>query len=207
MFSGIISELGRVKSMTPQGHEGIRFAIQFKSTKNLVVGASVAIDGVCLTVVRCVGDLVEFDAIPETLSKTTLGNLKVNHFVHVERALKMGDELGGHLLSGHVHGVGKVCSIDRAPFVLTVQVSHELSPYIFDKGFISLSGASLTVVKAIDHTFSVALIPETLRATKFSECHIGDFLNVEVDQTTKTTVDCIERSLESILIRMNLKKD
>jgi riboflavin synthase len=201
LFSGIISELGIVKSISPQGSKGIRLAIQFKSTQNLVIGASVSIDGVCLTVVTSEPDHVEFDAIPETLSKTTLGSLKANHLVHIERALKVGDEIGGHLVSGHVHGVGKVCGIAENPFVLSVEVPEIMSRYIFEKGFISLSGASLTVVSVLDKVFTVALIPETLRVTKFSHCKVGDHLNIEVDQTTKAMVDCLESSLEAILRR------
>lgn len=166
-----------------------------------MVGASVSVDGVCLTVVKSDAGQVEFDAIPETLSKTTLGSLNVNHLVHIERALKVGDEIGGHLVSGHVHGVGKICGIAEAPFVLSIEVPEIISRYVFEKGFISLSGASLTVVSVLDKVFTVALIPETLRVTKFSRCKVGDYLNVEVDQTTKAMVDCLESSLEAILRR------
>jgi riboflavin synthase len=191
VFTGIIAGLGLVtEAQTSNGI--LRLSIKTPLVQDLKIGASVAVDGVCLTVVKQEGDLIKFDVISETLSKSTLGFLQVGAKVHLERSLKLGDELGGHLVSGHVHGVGKVVSLNQDPWLIHVAVDPILSRYIFEKGFISLAGASLTVVSVKDHVFSVALIPETIRVTKFGNLVVGDFLNVEVDQSTRAIVDQVE---------------
>lgn len=191
VFTGIIAGLGIV-SETRFANGFLKLGIKTSLVQNLSIGASVAVDGVCLTAVKQEGELIEFDVISETLSKTTLGDLKVGSKVHLERSLKLGDELGGHLVSGHVHGVGKVVSVSQTPWLVQIEVDPRLSRYIFEKGFISLAGASLTVVSVKDHVFSVALIPETIRVTKFGDLVVGDHVNVEVDQTTRTIVDQVE---------------
>ena len=194
MFTGIIAGLGCVTEASLFG--GIlRLGIDTSYSRGVSQGASVAVDGVCLTVVKQEKDVVFFDVISETLSKTTLGSLKQGSRVHIERSLKIGDELGGHLVSGHVHGVGRVISVERSPWVMKIQVSPDLSKYIFEKGFISLAGASLTVVSIENHVFSVALIPETLKVTRFQEVEVGEGLNIEVDQSTRTIVDQVEAAL------------
>ena len=194
MFTGIVSELAVVISVE-QKIDHLHLVIQSRLTSGLVVGASIAIDGVCLTVTSFQGDRVEFDVITETLHKTNLGELSSGSTVHLERSLRFGDEVGGHLVSGHVHGVGRVMAVERSPFKLWIQVSSDLSGYIFQKGFISLAGVSLTVVDRLDDRFSVALIPETLRSTKFADAQIGHTLNIELDQQTKTIVETVARVL------------
>ncbi|MEI8026929.1 MAG: riboflavin synthase subunit alpha [Pseudomonadota bacterium] len=191
MFTGIIAGVGYVTEATLSGNI-LKLGIKTAHGQGLNIGASVAVDGVCLTAVKQENDVIFFDVISETLSKTTLGSLKKDSKVHIERSLKLGDELGGHLVSGHVHGVGRVVSLQTSPWVMSIEVSPQLSKYIFEKGFISLAGASLTVVSVGDHVFSVALIPETLKVTKFKEVQLGDLINVEVDQSTRTIVDQVE---------------
>ena len=197
MFTGIIAGLGYVTEASLSG-DILRLGIQTSHGQGLNIGASVAIDGVCLTAVKQENDIVFFDVISETLAKTTLGSLKKTSKVHIERSLKMGDELGGHLVSGHVHGVGRVTGLQKSPWLLNVEVGPQLSKYIFEKGFISLAGASLTVVSICDQVFSVALIPETLKVTKFKDVELGDLLNVEVDQSTRTIVDQVEATVAKL---------
>ena len=197
MFTGIIAGVGYVTEAT-LSKEILRLGIKTTQGQGLIIGASVAVDGVCLTAVKQENDVVFFDVISETLSKTTLGSLKKDSKVHIERSLKLGDELGGHLVSGHVHGVGRVTSLQTSPWVMSIEVSPQLSKYIFEKGFISLAGASLTVVSVRDHVFSVALIPETLKVTKFKEAQLGDLFNVEVDQSTRTIVDQVEAAVAKL---------
>ena len=197
MFTGIIAGVGYVTEAT-LSKEILRLGINTTQGQGLIIGASVAVDGVCLTAVKQEDDVVFFDVISETLSKTTLGSLKKDSKVHIERSLKLGDELGGHLVSGHVHGVGRVTSLQTSPWVMSIEVSPQLSKYIFEKGFISLAGASLTVVSVRDHVFSVALIPETLKVTKFKEAQLGDLFNVEVDQSTRTIVDQVEAAVAKL---------
>ncbi len=197
MFTGIIAGVGYVTEAT-LSKEILRLGIKTTQGQGLIIGASVAVDGVCLTAVKQEDDVVFFDVISETLSKTTLGSLKKDSKVHIERSLKLGDELGGHLVSGHVHGVGRVTSLQTSPWVMSIEVSPQLSKYIFEKGFISLAGASLTVVSVRDHVFSVALIPETLKVTKFKEAQLGDLFNVEVDQSTRTIVDQVEAAVAKL---------
>lgn len=192
MFTGIVTELASVIDIKRE-RDHVHLLVRSQLTSGLSIGASVAIDGVCLTVTAFNQDSMEFDVIQETLKLTTLGSLQPNSMIHLERSLRIGDEMGGHLVSGHVHGVGKVTKIEPSPFKLWLEVPQGLSHYIFAKGFISLAGTSLTVVERVEDSFSVALIPETLRMTKFKDVKIGDFLNIELDQQTKTIVDTISR--------------
>lgn len=165
-------------------------------------GASVAIDGVCLTATEIEREgegRVRFDVMQETLTKTTLGQLEVGDRVHVERSARFGDEVGGHIVSGHVSGMARVIQVERPEnnFVLTLQLPENAWKYVFDKGFVSLKGASLTVVDldAQAHTFSVWLIPETLALTTFATLRPGDAVNIEVDPHTVTIVETVERTL------------
>jgi riboflavin synthase len=153
--------------------------------------------------------VVAFDVMQETLDLTTLGSLKTGDQVNVERSLKVGDEVGGHVVSGHVHGTAKIVEITKTEnnVTITLEPLAELSKYIFPKGFIALNGVSLTVVSSPSfeegatgesqggHGASVAvsLIPETLARTTFGAAQVGDLVNIEVDQQTRTIVDTIER--------------
>lgn len=166
----------------------------------LVRGASVSIDGVCLTVARIEGSQVLFDVMGESLDCTTLKFLSTGDLVNIERSAKQNDEIGGHLLSGHVDGMVQIVSVETPPnnHILTLSVPGELSKYLFRKGYVGLSGASLTVA-SIDkkqNQFSVHLIPETLRLTIFGAKRVGDFLNLEVERNTQVLVDSLYDFLE-----------
>lgn len=169
---------------------------------NLNVGDSIAVDGVCQTVVDIDNYNVSFQAILETLSRTTLGNLQLNKLVSIERSLRFGDEIGGHEISGHVFGTGVIAQILDTEESLTLVIHCDLTwmKYIVAKGYIAVDGSSLTVGET-DHQkglFVLHLIPETLKLTNFSRKKIGDLVNIELDYKTKLIVDTVERILPSI---------
>lgn len=147
-------------------------------------GASVCHSGVCLTVAAVLehGTALAYDVIPATLSCTSLGDLRAGHRVNVEASLRVGDELGGHLVSGHVDTVGTVLAVDETQgYVVRIGVAADLAPFLAPKGSVALDGISLTVVEAGDDFLSVALIPETLRRTTAGAWVVGSRVNVEVD--------------------------
>ena len=159
-------------------------------------GASVAIDGVCQTVVTADGGRVRFEAIAETLARTTLDALAVGSRVSVERSARVGDELGGHDVAGHVIGTAEVAEIRRHghDVALTLRVPSDWMRYVLPKGFIALDGSSLTVGETFaDGRFTVHLIPETLRLTNCGARRAGDRINVELDARTVAIVDTVER--------------
>jgi riboflavin synthase len=167
-------------------------------THGIEIGASIAIDGVCLTAVKLAGHRVSFDAVAETVSRTTLGSLYEGRLVSVERSCRVGDELGGHDVFGHVIGTGEVVARkhEGAEFALTIGVPPAWMKYILHKGFIALDGSSLTVGDThADGRFDVHLIPETLRVTNFANKNLGDRVNVELDPRTVAIVDTVERVL------------
>ena len=196
MFTGIGEGLGLVTEI--QGQEATRLCIELPSSDNLSIGGSVAIDGVCLTAVEINGKIVSFDVIPETLSLTTLGYLKIGSKVNVERALKMGDELGGHLLSGHIMGKGKIIQLQKSDnhHDIQIELDSKIMRFVQEKGYIAIDGISLTLGKVRDNSFALHLIPETLRLTTMNHKSEGDYVNVEIDSMTQTIVETVERILE-----------
>lgn len=165
----------------------------------LELGASVGIDGVCLSVTALDGDAVSFDAMQETLSRTTLGRLKTGMSVNVERSAKGQAEIGGHVVSGHIDGLAEIIGIERPEnnHVLRLRVPETQRPYVFNKGFVALNGCSLTVsnLDVSRGEFDVWLIPETLRRTTFADKGVGDVINLEVDRQTQVIVDTVTRFL------------
>jgi len=198
MFTGIVQGCGRVLAVEPDGRRvRLRVALPERSRAPIEVGASVALGGVCLTFVEGSPSDAAFDVIDETLRLTTLGSLGVGDAVNVERAARMSDEIGGHLLSGHVSGLARVVGRDEGEthLSLSLQLDPLLVPYVLAKGYIGLDGCSLTVGEHVtsDGVFSVHLIPETLRVTTLGSLRVGDALNVEVDAMTRAVVDTVER--------------
>lgn len=162
-------------------------------------GASVAIAGTCLTAVGMEGDEAQFDCIDETLERTTLGGLGVGDAVDFERAAAYGDEIGGHVLSGHIHGVATVVERvdEQENCALTIEAPADLMDFVLEKGFIAVDGCSLTI-GAVDreaHTFKVHLIPETLQVTTLGAAQQGTRLNLEVDAMTQAVVETVRRVL------------
>ena len=199
MFTGIVAGTGEISSI--DGEEVIRFVIDFStvSTDGLVTGASVSIDGVCLTVVEINSPKISFDAIPETLQKTTLGSKIVGDSVNLERALKMGDELGGHLLSGHIIGMGKISKrvAGDENLDLMIDCPEKVIKFVQEKGYIAIDGISLTIGEVNEGSFYLHLIPETIALTTIGSKNIGDSVNIEVDSMTQTIVATVERILEA----------
>ena len=164
----------------------------------LEIGASVAHNGVCLTVTKIDKDLVSFDLMTETLRVTNLGSLHEGDYVNIERAMRMGTEIGGHILSGHIYCTAKVAQI--IPSENNLQIRFELPQtdvmkYILHKGFIAVDGISLTVGEVKGRQFSVNLIPETLQRTLIGQRRVGDLVNIEIDPQTQAVVDAVERYL------------
>lgn len=201
MFSGIVQTTAHLTHVSVKpGMKSFSIYLDDEMRRDLVIGASVAIDGVCLTVVKMNDGDIHFDAVQETLDKTTLGLLAEDALVNVERSIKVGDEIGGHHVSGHVHGTAEIISIDQTlenNYLLTVRIPAKLTKYTFNKGFIALNGASLTIVNVDQQagTIQVSLIPETLRQTTFKDKQLGDHVNIEIEQQTQTIVDTVEQTL------------
>lgn len=198
MFTGITRGTFEVVEVRREPNL-LRFAVDLGSYgEGLELGASVSIDGVCQTVVRVEGTVVHFDAIAETLDKTTLGRLEEGTTVSVERSARVGDEIGGHDVSGHVRGRGRVAEItrDSHDVALTIEVDPAWMKYIMPKGYIAIDGSSLTVGETDPAgRFALYLIPETLRLTNFDRRQVGDEVNVELDPRTVAIVDTVERVL------------
>jgi riboflavin synthase len=201
MFTGIIH--GTAPIVALEQREGLTtFTLdltELGDLSTLQIGASIALDGACLTVVAFDGPLVTFDAMAETLRLTTLGALKRGERVNVERAATFGQEIGGHLLSGHITAVATIVAIDTPAnnHVITFKLDPPWIKYVLHKGYIGLAGASLTIADPDPdaHTFCVHLIPETLRRTSFGWLTVGDRVNVDLDQQTVAIVNTVERYL------------
>ena len=184
MFTGIVEAKG-VISKKISSKEGERLQIQVPDgfNQNLKEGASVAVNGVCLTVTEYSNDQISFDVIKETLRVTNLGDLNKNSEVNMERSLKFGDEVGGHLLSGHISCACKASLNNTEGEVeILVDKPEDWGQYIHPKGYVALNGVSLTVSKVGDESFSIYLIPETIRATNLLSIEDGAKLNLEIDQ-------------------------
>ncbi|RBP30065.1 riboflavin synthase alpha chain [Marinobacter pelagius] len=196
MFTGIVQGIATIEEVTARpGLSTLAVRLPEDKVAGVTIGASVAINGTCLTVTRQEGATLYFDAMQETLRLTTLGNLEAGDAVNFERAARIGDEIGGHLLSGHVHTTARIVEIERPENNVTIwfEVPQEWTRYIFPKGYIAINGASLTIGEVRDNRFNVHLIPETLRATTFGTAEIGDRVNIEIDSQTQTIVDTLAR--------------
>jgi riboflavin synthase len=180
MFTGLIREVGRVVSFA----DG---RLTIASAQEAELGDSIAIDGVCLTVVAHEEGTLAFQAVPETLARTSLGTLEAGSRVNLEPALRVGDALGGHYVQGHVDGVGHVRSVETegADVVVRVDAPPELLRYLVEKGSVTVEGVSLTVAGVDERGFSVALIPHTLAETTLDALAAGDPVNLEVDVLAK----------------------
>ena len=197
MFTGIVQGLGVIQSIE-EGDGIITFSVICPDTQDLIIGASVAIDGVCLTATSINGDLVTFDIIPETMERTTLGERIVGDNVNIERSLRYGDEVGGHLLSGHIIGRGLVTysEIVGEGAQLKIKAPPAIQKYIQTKGYIGIDGISLTLGEVVDNEFDLHIIPETLRLTTLGSKQAGDAVNIEIDSTTMMIVETVERLLK-----------
>lgn len=202
MFTGIVQGMGTVRAVKPQP-SGVRFVIDRASWRPegvvLKHGDSVCNSGVCLTVVTCDHDTLEFDVIAETLRVTTLGQLKTGSRVNLESSVTPMTAMGGHFLQGHVDGVGDITHVLATPeeWRVTVRPPAGLMDYIVPKGSVAIDGVSLTVASVSADTFDVALIPTTLQLTTLGQAATGGRVNVETDIISKTIVNFLKRREES----------
>jgi riboflavin synthase len=187
MFTGLIEEVGTVRAIAVDG-ERARLTIDAPLVSgDLPIGASVAVDGCCLTATEVVGGAFGVDLMRETMRVTALGTLDVGTRVNLERALRVGDRLGGHLVQGHVDAVGEVIGVEQVPGTRTIRirVPRELTRYLVVKGSLCIAGVSLTVGALEDDVVTVGLIPHTLAMTNLEDLEVGGRVNLEVDVVAK----------------------
>ena len=198
MFSGIISALGVVKNITYDDIYSFDIEIkkinleEFEESNNLIkIGCSIACSGVCLTLTKKKWNILTFDVSKETMNKTNLSNWKIGNLVNLERALRVGDEIGGHFVTGHVDTVLKLQKIieEDGSRILYIKLNDEISPYIASKGSITIEGISLTVNEVNNDYFNVNIIPFTWDNTNLSKIKVNDFVNVEIDLLSRYLVN------------------
>ncbi|MBH57919.1 MAG: riboflavin synthase [Planctomycetaceae bacterium] len=187
MFTGLVESTGKITALEPQG-PGIRLVVDAGAlAEDVQIGDSIANNGCCLTVIEVNGTSLAFEAGPETLAKTSLGNKRIGDFINLERSLQVGDRLGGHLVTGHVDAVGTLDQrLDEQQWAtFWFQVPEALTRQMAPKGSITVEGVSLTLVEVESRRFSVALIPHTLDATTLGNLQPGDKVNLETDLLAK----------------------
>lgn len=195
MFTGLITDIGTLRDRKG-GPEGARFEIETKIPMDEVaIGASIACSGACLTVVRKRDDWFAVDVSAETLSKTTLGDWQPGRRVNLERSLRLGDELGGHLVSGHVDGVARVVErrADGDSTRFTIAAPPDLARFVAAKGSVALDGVSLTVNEISGESFGVCIIPHTAAMTTFGNLKPGDRVNLEIDMLARYVARLLEK--------------
>lgn len=195
MFTGIVTGTAPILRID-EGEEIRKITVDLGDfLDGLKIGASVSLDGVCMTVVSIDSGLVTFDAISETLDRTTLSDRLEGDFLNVERSMRLGDELGGHILSGHVMGTAEIIETSTVGegLDLLISIPDGCSPFILEKGFIAVDGMSLTVGKCDEESFGLHIIPETLRITTMDKKVVGDRVNIEIDSRTQAVVETMLR--------------
>ena len=199
MFTGIVQGTGKIVHIHQPGADfrSHTVALPEHMAHNLQIGSSVAHNGCCLTITQINGNQATFDLMAETLAKTNLGSLKTGDSVNLERAARFGDEIGGHVMSGHIIATTPLSSIEQNAHNRTLyfRLPPQLAAYILPKGFIGLDGCSLTIGDVSADEFNVHLIPETLQRTLFGSRQAGDSINIEIDAQTQAIVDTVERVL------------
>ena len=182
MFTGIIESLGQVTAISRES-ENIHISVKCNFTNELKVDQSVAHNGICLTVIAISGDVYTVTAINETIKKTTIGGLKVGTSINLERAMKLGDRLDGHIVQGHVDGTGTCTFIkkEKGSTIFTIKYASKADNITIEKGSITVNGVSLTVIDSKKSEFSVAIIPYTITHTNFHQLKVNDVVNLEFD--------------------------
>jgi riboflavin synthase len=191
VFTGIVREIGRIEAVEQRG-DGVRFLVRAPATAvGSAVGDSISLAGVCLTAVEVVDGTVAFDAVPETLRRSTLGRLAAGSGVNVEPAVRAGEPLGGHIVQGHVDGVGRIRRIRDEG--VEVETPQDVLRYCVEKGSIAVEGVSLTIAGLGTDSFTVALVPHTLDVTTLGQLAEGDEVNLEVDIVAKYVEKLVTR--------------
>lgn len=197
MFTGIVTEQGVVSSVkSNRGYSSISIKCSKKFLKGLKKGASVAVNGVCLTSKKGSSEMLKFDVIDETLSLTNLKQIKKSTKVNLERSMTVKTEIGGHLLSGHIHcegTVSKITKVSNQTKDMLITLPTKMMKYIFYKGYIGINGCSLTIGKVNKNSFFIHLIPETLKITNLDELSEKSKVNIEIEQSTLITVESVEK--------------
>ena len=196
MFTGIVQGVGKIIQIIDKDKlRSFKIELPKHLMQNLQIGASIANDGCCLTLTGFGDNWVLFDIMQETLSITTLGDKKVGDYINIERSAKYGDEVGGHIMSGHVACTAKITQIIKTETncTMVIEIPSPFQKYILYKGFIGIDGTSLTIGKINDNQFSIHLIPETLAITTLKDKKEGDKVNIEIDSQTQAIVDTVER--------------
>lgn len=196
MFTGIVQALGVVQAISRRSTGARLTVIAPDLQRPIIDGASICVSGACLTVVSSDESRIEFDVVPETLSRTTLGNLTAGKRVNLEPSLRAGDRMDGHVVQGHVDGTATIAEISSGPDgqVYSFKTEPQLMDYIIPKGSIAVDGISLTIARVGDHhIFSIALIPTTLRATTLGHASVGYRVNIETDILARTVVTTLRR--------------
>lgn len=196
MFSGIVQTVGKIESIKDKNHiKTIRIETHGDYLKDIAIGQSVSVDGVCLSLVKKNNEYCEFEAVEETINRTTLGSYKQGTKVNLEKSLKFGDTVGGHFVSGHIHTRGRIVEVELVGESknILVEIEEKWIKYLTEKGYISVNGASITIGKVSKNTFYIHLIPETLKTTNLDELIYDNYVNLEFDQATIAIVDTTER--------------
>ena len=183
MFTGIVEEVGKIKNINNSGLS----VYASKVLEGTILGDSIAVNGTCLTVVRMDDESFTVDLAPETIKRTGFGDMGESNVVNLERPVSADGRLGGHIVQGHVDGTGKITSIkgDADCFIISIRSPKKLMPYIVSKGFITIDGISLTVVKRNTASFTISVIPYTLEHTNLKSKQAGSLVNLEVDIVAK----------------------
>lgn len=183
MFTGLIEEIGKVRSITRTGQNERLTITAAKVLAGANLGDSIAVNGICLTVVELGANAISADVMPETLRRSSLDRLRANSPVNLERALRLGDRLGGHLVSGHIDGTGILLSrqMEENAIILRIKPPIDLLRYIVKKGSITLDGVSLTVMAVDEQSFAVSIIPHSAEVTIIGNYKTGDRINIECD--------------------------
>jgi riboflavin synthase len=187
MYSGIVTNQGTVIKRQLRG-TSIRFGFRFRRPeKTIKLGESIAVDGVCLTIAGMVSNGFEADVVRETLQATTLGNLNPGSRVNLERSLKVGDEIGGHFVTGHIDGTGRIRHIEKRKknWLITFEPPKEIMKCLAQKGSIAVDGISLTIQSLTQKHFNITIIPHTLKETTLGRKTVGDLVNLEIDLITR----------------------
>lgn len=207
MYTGIVQAVRPLLDVTRYpGHNRFTIDLTPELLEELKIGASVSVEGTCLSVTEIDGSQVRFDAMTATLERTNLRFLSAGQGVNIERSAKMNAEVGGHLMAGHIACTAEIVelSIEETGAFIKFRMPPEWAKYVFARGFLGVNGCSLTVADVEDGVVTINLIPETLRQTTFARYQAGDLLNIEVDHQTMVLVDVVERTLKGTLARENL---
>ena len=202
MFTGLVEECGRVVGLHRRGHAADLVVEAPVVSQDARIGDSIAVNGCCLTVVRIEGNQLTFEAVPETLDRTTLGDLRAEAKINLERSLAVGARLGGHFVQGHIDGVGTITSVETVEnaVVMSIETPSQLRRYLVEKGSVAVDGVSLTVASLTPVGFTIWTIPHTREVTTLGSRKPGDGVNLECDLLGKY----VERLLETSLVPANI---